>query len=122
MMSSGPAKIKMLGCASNGSEQRRDRCAAGRGATGRSATSSTSQGLRGVCFIALGVAALGFLAGCSHKADDSAVLARVGQRVITIDEFEKEAQWRVRNQRALPGKQALLEEMIALETRLQKAR
>ncbi len=68
------------------------------------------------------VSLLAAFTGCSNKPSEVGVLARVGAQVITREDFEKEVQWRVSNQRPLPDKQALLEEMIARETRLQKAR
>jgi peptidyl-prolyl cis-trans isomerase C len=72
---------------------------------------------------ALGAAALlAAFAGCSPKPVETGVLVRVGKHAITVDDFEKEVQWRVQNQRPLPSKTALLDEMIARELRLQKAR
>ena len=72
---------------------------------------------------ALGAAALlASFSGCSPKPVETGVLVRVGKHAITVDDFEKEVRWRVQNQRPLPEKSALLEEMIARELRLQKAR
>jgi peptidyl-prolyl cis-trans isomerase C len=59
------------------------------------------------------------LSGCSPKRSGE-VLARVGNTVITTDDFKHEMQWRLDHSRPLPEKSALLEEMIAHELALQK--
>jgi len=61
------------------------------------------------------------LSGCSPKRSGD-VLARVGDSVITTDDFKKEVQWRLIHHRPIPEKAALLEEMIAGELALQKAK
>src|SRR5437870_866927 len=60
--------------------------------------------------------------GCKPKATAPNVLARVGSREIRVEDFKKEVEWRIKNQRPLPDKQSLLEEMISRELLLQKAR
>ncbi len=60
------------------------------------------------------------LSGCSPKHSGE-VLARVGDKVITTEDFKQEAKWRVEHHRPLPEKSALLDEMIARELALQKA-
>ena len=59
--------------------------------------------------------------GCSPKPSGQ-VLARVGDRVITTDDFKKEVQWRLSHHHPLPEKTALLDEMVARELALQKAK
>src|SRR5436190_945992 len=92
------------------------------------------QGLRLLAVAGLAMA-LAWAGGCSPKrptatrpataaasaaADEPGVLVRVGTRVITIEDFNREVQWRLKNGRALPpDKQALLAEMIGRELRLQ---
>ena len=61
------------------------------------------------------------LSGCSPKRSGQ-VLARVGDNVITTDDFKAEVQWRLNHHRPLPERSALLEEMVALELALQKAK
>jgi peptidyl-prolyl cis-trans isomerase C len=61
------------------------------------------------------------LSGCSPKRAGQ-VLARVGDEVITTDDFKKEVQWRLDHNRPLPDKAALLDEMVAREISLQKAK
>ncbi len=61
------------------------------------------------------------LSGCSPKRAGE-VLARVGDTVITTDDFKHEMQWRLDHHRPLPEKSALLEEMVAHELALQKVR
>jgi parvulin-like peptidyl-prolyl isomerase len=74
-------------------------------------------------FVALLViACLGSLAGCSRKQVRSDVLARVGTREITIADFDREVQWLQHARRPLPDKETLLQQMVAREQRLQKAR
>src|SRR2546427_8703182 len=63
-----------------------------------------------------------FLPACSKKPVPPAVLARVGNHEITIQDFEREVQWYEKGRRPLPDKQALLEQMISRELRLQKAK
>jgi hypothetical protein len=61
------------------------------------------------------------VSSCSEKPKP-AVLATVGNANITLQDFQREVEWRTKNQYSLPEKQALLDEMIARELRLQKAR
>lgn len=61
------------------------------------------------------------LCGCSPKRSGE-VLARVGDSVITSDDFKKEVQWRLAHNRSLPEKSVLLEEMVAREISVQKAK
>ncbi len=68
-------------------------------------------------------AVLGLTAGCKPKATAPVlVLAKVGSHEIRVEDFNNEVQWRLKNHRPLPGKEALLEEMIARELLVQKAR
>jgi len=60
------------------------------------------------------------LNGCAPKPSGE-VLARVGDKVITADDFKNEVKWRTDHHRPLPEKSALLEEMISHELALQKA-
>jgi parvulin-like peptidyl-prolyl isomerase len=62
--------------------------------------------------------------GCKPKAKTTApgVLAKVGSHEIRVEDFKREMEWRIKNQRPLPDKQSLLDEMIARELLLQKAR
>jgi peptidyl-prolyl cis-trans isomerase C len=60
------------------------------------------------------------LSGCSPKRSGE-VLARVGDKVITTEDFKQEVKWRLDHHRPLPEKSVLLEEMIAHELALQKA-
>lgn len=72
--------------------------------------------------IAVSLAAiLSMLAGCSEKRPEGDVLATVGDHKITTEDFEREVNWRVKTQRPLPDKQALLDEMIWRELSIQKA-
>lgn len=66
------------------------------------------------------LAVMTVLSGCSPKRSGE-VLARVGSKVITTDDFKQEVKWRLDHHRPLPEKSALLEEMIAHEVALQKA-
>src|SRR6266567_924785 len=66
------------------------------------------------------VAAL--LPACSRKSVGPNVLARVGNHEITIQDFEREMQWYEKSRRPMPEREALLEQMISRELRLQKAR
>lgn len=75
--------------------------------------------LAGIAILAL---ALVLLAGCKAKPPAANVLAKVGLREITIDDFNREVNWRTRNHRPLPEKEVLLEEMISRELLVQKAR
>jgi peptidyl-prolyl cis-trans isomerase C len=70
----------------------------------------------------LGVALL--LVACAKQPASKmeVVLAKVGNHSITLDEFNFEVARRVKLNRALPEKTALLNEMIEHETLLQKAR
>src|SRR5713226_2142040 len=63
---------------------------------------------------------LGF--GCSKRVANPDVLALVGSRPITIQDFEREMKWWQESRRPMPDKDALLEQMIRRELRLQKAR
>jgi parvulin-like peptidyl-prolyl isomerase len=66
---------------------------------------------------------LALISGCSQKpVVNPNVLVKVGTREITVADYEREVKWRVDNSRPLPEKQALLDEMILKELRLQKAR
>jgi parvulin-like peptidyl-prolyl isomerase len=60
------------------------------------------------------------LSGCSPKPSGE-VLARVGNKVITTDDFKQEVKWRLGHHHPLPEKSELLEEMISHEVALQKA-
>ena len=60
--------------------------------------------------------------GCSKKGANPEVLATVGNREITINDFKQEMEWRKQNERSLPAKEILLGEMIARELALQKAK
>lgn len=66
------------------------------------------------------LALVAMLSGCSPKPSGE-VLARVGDKVITTDDFKEEVKWRLDHHHPLPEKSALLEEMIAHELALQKA-
>jgi len=68
------------------------------------------------------LAALALASGCKPHATAPAVLAKVGSREIRVEDFNNEVQWRLKNRRPLPNKEALLEEMIARELLVQKAR
>ena len=79
-------------------------------------------GLRCLGALALG-ASLGLLAGCAKKsAPDPSVLARVGPREIRVADLKQEMEWRQKNRRPVPDAPALLEEMVAQELMLQRAR
>jgi parvulin-like peptidyl-prolyl isomerase len=60
-------------------------------------------------------------AGCKPKPPAN-VLARVGDRAITVEDFQAELQRRTANRQAVPDRQALLGQMIARETLVQQAR
>jgi peptidyl-prolyl cis-trans isomerase C len=60
--------------------------------------------------------------GRAPKSQGPAVLAKVGAREIAIEDFQQEVAWRRQNGRPVPDKAMLLEEMIARELRVQKAR
>jgi len=62
------------------------------------------------------------LPACSKKSIGPNVLARVGAREITVQDFERELQWYEKSRRPVPEKEALLEQMISRELRLQKAK
>ncbi len=64
---------------------------------------------------------LACLAGCK-KAEQSLVLASVGQHQISMDDFRKEIERRQALRQPLPDREALLEEMIAHQALLQRAR
>src|SRR5206468_7068071 len=74
-------------------------------------------------FPALGVAGLIALAGCGRSpAPDPTVLATVGDRVIRVEDVQREIAWRQNARRGVPEPGALLEEMISQESLVQKAR
>src|SRR4051812_16201786 len=62
--------------------------------------------------------------GCkpAAKPTSAGVLAKVGSHEIRVEDFKREMEWRIKNQRPLPDKQSLLEEMVSRELLLQKAR
>ena len=62
------------------------------------------------------------LPACSKKSVGPNVLARVGAREITVEDFERELQWYEKSRRPMPDREALLEQMISRELRLQKAK
>lgn len=68
------------------------------------------------------VALAGWLAGCSQKPSDAGVLCRVGNKEIRVEDFQRELDARLKSQRPPTNKQALLDEMIAREAQLQRAR
>lgn len=72
-------------------------------------------------FTALAAAAGILAAGCSPKKSAN-VLARVGDRDITVEDFQAELKFRTANRQPVPDRQALLEQMIARETLVQQAR
>ncbi len=61
------------------------------------------------------------LASCS-KAPGPTVLARVGDRQITVDDFRSEVERRIKARRTLPDKETLLQEMVEYEALAQRAR
>lgn len=61
------------------------------------------------------------VSGCSPRRTGE-VLARVGDEVITTDDFKQEVQWRLNHHHPLPERSALLEEMIARQSALQRAK
>ena len=67
-------------------------------------------------------AVVALIAGCKPHATAPAVLAKVGSHEIRVEDFKREVEWRRKNHRPLPDKEALLEEMITRELLLQKAR
>lgn len=74
------------------------------------------------CIGALLVAlAAGLASGCGKKAGPN-VLARVGDQVITVDDFKAEMQRRKAADRRLPDRQTLLEEMILRAALVERAR
>jgi peptidyl-prolyl cis-trans isomerase C len=64
--------------------------------------------------------------GCSRHSTPATVsvnvLAKVGGKEITLEDFENEIRWYGEHRRTLPSKEALLEQMISRELRVQKAR
>jgi len=71
----------------------------------------------------LGTAGMIALAGCGKSsAPDPTVLATVGDRVIRVEDLQREITWRQNARRAVPEPRALLEEMISQESLVQKAR
>jgi hypothetical protein len=74
------------------------------------------------CVLAL-LAVVLVSAGCSkQKPVNPNVLARVGSHEITVQDFEREVQWWRNSRRPMPDRDALLEQMIHRELRLQKAK
>jgi peptidyl-prolyl cis-trans isomerase C len=69
----------------------------------------------------IAVAILVAIGGCSPKRSGE-VLARVGDNVITSEDFKNEVRWRLDHHHPLPEKSALLEEMVARELSVQKAK
>ncbi len=63
-----------------------------------------------------------FTPGCKENAADPSVLAKVGSRLIRLEDFKAEVEWRIKNHRPLPDRRELLDEMIARELLVQKAR
>ncbi|MCX6896825.1 MAG: peptidylprolyl isomerase [Verrucomicrobia bacterium] len=70
---------------------------------------------------ALAAAACILTAGCTPKKSGN-VLARVGDREITVADFQAELKFRTANRQPIPDRQTLLEQMIARETLVQQAR
>jgi len=71
----------------------------------------------------LSAASLIALAGCGKSpAPDPTVLATVGDRVIRVEDVQREIAWRQNARRGVPEPGALLEEMISQESLVQKAR
>jgi len=71
----------------------------------------------------LGAAGVIALAGCAKSpAPDPTVLATVGDRAIRVEDVQREIAWRQSARRGVPEPRALLEEMIAQESLVQKAR
>jgi len=71
------------------------------------------------------VAALGLLAlaGCAKSpAPDPSVVATVGDRVIRLEDVQREVAWRQNARRAVPEPAALLEEVVSQEALVRKAR
>ena len=67
------------------------------------------------------LAAAAFFSGCSKKPTAD-VLARVGDKEITVADFKLEYERRLANRWSLPDRQALLNQMIERETYLQQAK
>ena len=67
------------------------------------------------------LAAAALFTGCSKKPAGD-VLARVGDREITVADFKVEYERRQANRQPLPDRQTLLDQMIDRETLLQQAR
>ena len=82
---------------------------------------SSAANPRLVLLAALG-AALVLGVGCKAKVTAPDLLAKVGSREIRVEDFKRELEWRRKNHRPLPDKEALLEEMITRELLVQKAR
>jgi len=72
--------------------------------------------------VAVGGALFLLACGCSKPVTPANVLAKVGHRDITVEDFENEVRWYAEHRRSLPARDALLEEMISRELRVQKAR
>ena len=70
-----------------------------------------------------GAAGLIALAGCAKPpAPDPTILATVGDRVIRVEDVQREIAWRQSARRGVQEPRALLEEMISQESLVQKAR
>lgn len=67
-----------------------------------------------------GLALAAFVAACGKKPTGM-VLATVGDRKITIEDFRKEVERRVQARRPIPDKATLLHEMVTYEAMLQRA-
>jgi len=65
---------------------------------------------------------LGWLPLACSRAPQATVLATVGDRQITADDFKQEIQRRHAARRPIPDKEALLQEMILAEALVQRAR
>ena len=62
------------------------------------------------------------LGGCSQKPSAPGLLAKVGDREIRLEDFQRELEFRLKSQRPPADRQALLDEMIARETQVQRAK
>ena len=67
------------------------------------------------------IVAAALLAGCNKKSTGD-ILARVGDREITVADFKAEYERRQANRQPLPDRQTLLDQMIDREALLQQAR
>jgi peptidyl-prolyl cis-trans isomerase C len=73
------------------------------------------------CAALLACAILALAVGCEKKSAPN-VLARIGEQVITVDDFKAEVQRRTANRQSIPERKVLLEEMIARATLVQRAK